>query len=284
MISVILPTYNRSAFLERSISSIINQTLTPAELIIVDDGSTDETADVIEALKRESKVPIRYIYQINSGASSARNVGIKKSISPYLAFLDSDDWWHEKKLEIQFSSMVENHDFLVSHTRELWFRGGKKVNQKKKHDPLHGEIFHESLRMCMVGMSTVMIKKVVFEKFGLFDEDLPCCEDYDLWLRLGSSIPFLLVGEALTFKDGGREDQLSAIHRMGMDVFRITSLCNLLDHSLLSPAQREQTLEELERKCRIYGNGCLKHGRQEEGEYYLAITQKYITAEGMTSE
>ncbi len=276
MISVILPTYNRAQFLARSIPSILGQSLLPGELIIVDDGSGDESRQVVAQESVNSPLPIKYIYQENKGASGARNTGIKKSSFPFLAFLDSDDWWHTEKLEKQFSSMQKNPHYDISHTREIWYRKGKRVNQKKKHDPPHGNIFQQSLRMCMVGMSTVMIKKECFLRFGYFDENLACCEDYDLWLRMGCAIPFLLVEQPLIFKDGGRDDQLSVIHRKGMDVYRIQSLCNLLESMRLDKEQLVQAHQELSRKCLIYGNGCFKHGRGEEGQYYLDLPAKYL--------
>ena len=277
MISVIIPTFNRADFLSRSILSVVQQTLSPAELIIVDDGSTDNTAQIVQDLAGDSHIPIKYLYQKNSGAAAARNIGIRTSSHEYLAFLDSDDWWLPGKLAQQYQAMVRQPHYLISHTREIWYRNDKRVNQKKKHDPPHGDIFEPSLRMCMVGMSTVMAKKACFHTFGYFDEQLPCCEDYDLWIRVSCQIPFLRIDTPLICKDGGRDDQLSFIHRMGMDTFRIQALCNLLEGGSLSEKQRSLTIIELRRKCIIYGNGCLKHGRQQEGQRYLQLPNKYLS-------
>ena len=276
MISVIIPTFNRAGFLSRSILSVVQQTLSPAELIIVDDGSTDNTEQVVHDISSNSPVSIVYQYQQNSGAAAARNTGIRSSRHEYIAFLDSDDWWLPGKLEQQYQAMDSQPHYLISHTREIWYRNGKRVNQKKKHDPLHGDIFEASLRMCMVGMSTVMAKRTCFSTFGFFDEQLACCEDYDLWLRMSCQIPFLRIDAPLLCKDGGRNDQLSFIHRMGMDTFRIQSLCNLLESSRLSVEQRLHAITELQRKCTIYGNGCVKHGRQQEGQRYLELPEKYL--------
>lgn len=277
MISVIIPTFNRADFLSRSILSVVRQTFSPAELIIVDDGSTDGTAQIVQNIAGESPVPIQYRYQKNSGAAAARNTGIRSSKCEYVAFLDSDDWWLPGKLQKQYQSMVSHPHYQISHTREIWYRNDKRVNQKKKHDPPHGDIFEASLRMCMVGMSTVMAKKTCFDTYGFFDEQLLCCEDYDLWLRMSCQLPFLRVDTPLICKDGGRDDQLSVIHRMGMDTFRIQALCNLLEGSSLSEKQRSLSLIELQRKCTIYGNGCIKHGRQQEGQRYLELPNKYLS-------
>ncbi len=271
-ISVIIPAYNRAVLLPRAIRSVLSQTLPCCELIVVDDGSDDATPALLQGLSA-AETSIRVLRQENRGAAAARNLGIRAAHGELLAFLDSDDWWLPEKLARQAALMEARPDLLISHTRELWFRGGRRVNQKKKHDPPQGDIFAASTRMCVVGMSTVMARRVLFVRYGLFDETLPCCEDYELWLRVGCREPFLLTPEALTCKDGGREDQLSVIHRMGMDAYRIRALLGLLAKAPLSAAQRATALAACAEKCRIYGQGCIKHGRPEEGGHYLQLAE-----------
>jgi Glycosyltransferases involved in cell wall biogenesis len=283
MISAIIPTYNRASFLERSIGSVLAQRRACSELIVVDDGSTDATGALIERVTAGAGVPVRLVRQGNRGAAAARNAGIRLARGRLLAFLDADDWWLPDKLAIQAAAMEARPEFLVAHTREIWFRRGQRVNQKKKHDPPDGDIFAASLGMCVVGMSTVMARRELFDRYGLFDESLPCCEDYDLWLRVAYRESFLLVPEPLTGKDGGRPDQLSAIHRQGMDVFRIRALCALLDSGVLQSGQRHEAVAELARKCLIYGHGCAKHGRPEEGEHYMRLAAHYQDAGGWQS-
>ncbi len=275
MVSVIVPTYNRAKYIKRAMDSVLDQTRPPDELIIVDDGSTDNTSEVIEQTIGRAAFPVRVLRRKNRGAAAARNVGIAHAAGDTLCFLDSDDWWDKRKIELQLEAMHENPDSIISHTREIWFRNGVRVNQKKKHAPSSGHIFADSLRMCVVGMSTVMVKKELFTDYGLFNEALPCCEDYDLWLRVAREQPFLLVDHALTLKEGGRDDQLSVIYRLGMDKYRIRSLCNVLESGVLTDNQYLQTVSELERKCRIYGQGCIKHGRAEEGRQFLVLPDKY---------
>lgn len=276
MVSVVIPTYNRAMFIGQAIRSVLEQSLACREIIVVDDGSRDATSEIVRKISKSSKVRIRYLYQENKGASAARNVGIAAAQHDMICFLDSDDRWAPHKLELQLQAMQRHPEYLISHTREVWYRQGKQVNQKKKHAPPHGEIFQRALQMCVVGMSTVMVRQELFARYGLFSEDMLCCEDYDLWLRVSSKEKFLLVDEPLTLKDGGRSDQLSFRYRMGMDTWRIRSLCFLLENVSLSCEQYTQALAELERKCRIYGKGCIKHGKREEGEHYLALSHRFL--------
>lgn len=276
MISVIIPTFNRASFIEKAIASVRNQTLVCAEILLIDDGSDDSTEVTVRRIAKQSSVDIRYIYQEHRGVSAARNRGIAEARYNLLCFLDSDDCWDPRKLELQLTAMKQAPDYLISHTKEIWYRRGSRVNQKKKHAPPHGDIFERALAMCVVGMSTVMARRELFIRYGLFDEAMPCCEDYDLWLRVGRQEKFLLIDEPLTLKDGGRKDQLSAIYRLGMDIWRIRSICNLLNTCELSTDQQQAALAELKKKCTIYGNGCIKHGKQKEGKKYLALPDLFM--------
>ncbi len=269
-ISVIIPTYNRRSLLEKTIDSVLSQTHALFELIVVDDGSIDDSRELITGYGRR----VSYIYQSNQGPAAARNTGIRAARYSLLAFLDSDDRFDPRKLEIQGKAMIANPGILISHTEEVWYRRGKHLNQKKIHRKPAGDIYADSLRLCVVSMSTVMVRAEFFERVGLFDEYFPCCEDYDLWLRASLRCRFHKIPEALTFKEGGRLDEVSVIYRAGMDRFRISSILKILAEERLTENQRRLTEIELARKCRIYGNGCLKHGRREEGEFYLGLGRR----------
>lgn len=272
-ISIIIPTYNRESLLPKAIDSLLAQTYRHFEIIIVDDGSTDNTR---AALKKYHNAGIRYVYQENSGPAAARNRGIREAQYSFLAFLDSDDWFAPGKLEIQLTRMQEEPYYLISHTDEIWYRRGKLLNQKKRHHKPGGYIFARCLELCTVSMSTVMVRRDLFDTIGLFDETLPCCEDYDFWLRASIEHPFLKIDEPLTLKDGGRSDEISVQYRVGMDKYRIASICNLLEKESLSPEQIALAKKELVHKSRVYGNGCIKHGRPEEGQYYLDIAASVV--------
>jgi glycosyltransferase involved in cell wall biosynthesis len=268
-VSVIIPTYNRAQRLGKAIDSVLVQSHQDFELIVVDDGSEDNTDELIENYNSD----IVYIRQENSGAAAARNRGIEKARYNLLAFLDSDDWFAENKLKTQIQAMNRNPSCLISHTNEIWYRNGQILNQKLKHKKSSGDIFAQSLELCAVGMSTIMIHKEIFDRYGFFDEGYPCCEDYEFWLRISAEEKFLLVEESLTLKDGGRDDQLSTIYRTGMDKFRIKAIMKTLASGRLTEEQTGIARRELERKCRIYGTGCIKHGRAEEGRYFLNLPE-----------
>ncbi|MCF6289460.1 MAG: glycosyltransferase family 2 protein [Desulfobacterales bacterium] len=256
----------------QSVESVLAQTWSCFEVIVVDDGSTDRTAELVARLRQKSDPGrIIYISQENQGPAAARNTGIRAARYDLLAFLDSDDRLVKDKLAAQVALMAANPEALISHTDEIWFRRGVRLNPKNRHRKGGGDLFARCLELCVVGMSTVMARRDFFARAGFFNEDFFCCEDYDLWLRASVDLPFLYLDRALTIKDGGRGDQLSVIHRMGMDKLRIKSITMLLDSGRLDPQQEEMAISELTRKCTIYGQGCLKHGRSEEGRYYLEL-------------
>ena len=269
-VSVIIPTYNRSERVVRAVQSVLDQGVKDIEILVVDDGSTDDTEGRL--------VPygslIKYIRQpANRGVSAARNKGIETSSGPWIAFLDSDDYWLKGKLHAQMEFLHQNPEAVACQTEELWIRRGKRVNPRKIHKKSSGEIFQQSLRLCLVSPSSVIIKRSVFAEVGLFDETLEAAEDYDLWLRISCRYPIYLIDRVCVVKEGGHEDQLSRKH-IGMDRFRIKAIVKLLNSGVLSAEQEAATLEELAVKCAIYGNGCLKRGRREEGYFYLSLPER----------
>lgn len=269
-VSVIIPTFNRATKVVRAISSAVNQTCSELEIIVVDDGSTDGTKKLVaQFLDR-----INYItHSGNLGVSPARNTGIRHSTAPFIAFLDSDDYWMPEKLEIQLNYFETHAQAQVCQTEEIWIKRGKRVNPRKKHLKPSGDIFEPSLKLCLVSPSAVMLRRSLLEEVGLFDEGLPVCEDYDLWLRIACRYPVYLIKQPLIIKEGGHPDQLSSRYR-GMDRFRIRALVKLIDSGILNERQFDAAIKELSIKCTIYGNGCVKRGRQEEGEYYLNLPEK----------
>jgi glycosyltransferase involved in cell wall biosynthesis len=270
VVSVIIPTFNRAGRVVRAISSVLEQTFTDFELNVVDDGSTDDTQRAVAQFEDQ----VTYIaHPTNLGVSAARNTGIKNSSAPFIAFLDSDDHWLAEKLEVQMDFFESNPKALACQTEEIWIRKGRRVNPKKKHQKPSGDIFEPSLNLCLVSPSAVMLRRSLLDEVGFFDENLPACEDYDLWLRISCRYPVYLIGLPLIVKAGGHGDQLSSRHK-GMDRFRIKALVKLIKSGELSEKQLRITLKELDLKCRIYGKGCIKRGKQAEGEYFFELPER----------
>jgi len=277
LISAIIPTYNRGPFLKDAVLSVIEQNHPVDECIIVDDGSTDNSQEIIKQLVVSSKIPLSTVYQENKGPAAARNKGVQLARGQYIAFLDSDDRWERKKIELQLSAHQKLPNHPISHTAERWLRRGAHLNKKKKHHPQSGEIFYQNLKLCAVGMSTVMVKQEVFKTYGMFDESFPCCEDYEFWLRVSLHEPFLLVDKELTIKNGGREDQVSWKHRIGMDVHRIRALEKIIDLSEKHDKSKyDAACQEAYIKCQIYAKGCLKHGKPLDAQYYFDKAQRIL--------
>ncbi len=264
-VSVILPTFNRDWALKDAIDSVLFQDYPHIELIVIDDGSTDNTNKVLEQYKNK----IIVLRQKNKGVSSARNAGIKMSKSKFIALLDSDDTWDKRKISCQIEFFKHNPKALICQTQEIWIRNKKQVNPKLKHKKLSGMIFEPSLNLCMVSPSAVMMKRKLFKIKGYFNEDLMVCEDYDLWLRVSSDIPVFLIDKPYTIKRGGHKDQLSGSH--SQDKFRIRSLMDIIQSNTLTSDQIKKAKKVLKKKCIIYGNGCIKRGKKKEGEYYLGL-------------
>ena len=270
-ISVIVPTHNRAQLLARALQSVVAQATPPMEVIVVDDGSNDGTEEVVC-----TRFPqVQYIRQNNRGVSNTRNRGIEAASGDWLAFLDSDDEWLPQKLSTQKRMLAANPQYKICHTDEIWIRNGKRVNAMKKHAKAGGFIFERCLPLCVVSPSSVLIHRSVFDEVGLFNEDLPACEDYDLWLRICARFPVLYVDRPLIIKHGGHADQLS--HRYpAMDRFRIIALENILQENL-SPQHYRAALDMLIKKIDIYLQGTIKRDKHEEITKYRQKQRYYLS-------
>ena len=266
-VSAVIPTFNRGHCLLRAINSVLAQTAPVDEIIVVDDGSDDKTYDLLvksELLDMRGQLPnIRYLYQENKGVSAARNLGIKEAENEYIALLDSDDAWAETKIERQALKLEKkNFSCRITHTEEIWLKDGQRINPKKKHKKSGGFIFEKCLPLCCISPSSVLLHRTLFDEYGFFDDTLPACEDYDMWLRLCAFEEVLFVEEALTIKYGGHADQLSRAF-WGMDRFRVQALEKLINSGKLSKTQRSQALEMLVKKIEILLLGAKKREKKE---------------------
>ena len=269
LVSVIIPTYNRGWILEETIDSVLAQNYAPMELIVVDDGSIDDTAAILAGYGSRLEI----IRQENRGVSAARNVGVAAARGELIAFLDSDDLWLPGKVAIQVDHFQIHPESLICQTEEVWIRRGRRVNPKHHHRKAEGMIFERSLELCLVSPSAVMLRRELFDLVGGFDESLPACEDYDLWLRVSCRYPVGLSDTPLIQKRGGHGDQLSA--QAGLDKYRIRSLDKILKAEILTPEQRDSAIGVLQAKCKIYAGGCRKRGRAREAERYLTLAETY---------
>ena len=269
-ITAILPTWNRAEWLEKSIQSVLDQTFGDFELVVVDDASTDSTAEIIERYSGKIRT---IVFSENRGVSAARNAAIKNSDSEWIAFLDSDDFWHPDKLQKQIAQTKMRPACPLHFTDEIWIRNGVRVNPKKKHQKKEGWIFQPSLALCLMAPSTVILRRELYEVHGLFDENLPVCEDYDLWLRLTAQHPVALLNEKLMTRHGGHADQLSRSD-WGIDRYRVQSIQKILKTESLRPEDRTAAIRMLIEKCGILAKGFRKRGNLKEVEKYEKIIRQ----------
>ena len=270
LVSAIIPTYNRAHVLERAINSVLAQTFTDFELIVVDDGSEDSTPDLLKTFQDR----LMGIHQEHAGVSAARNTGIRYSGGQLLAFLDSDDEWHPDKLNRQVRKYNEEKPFFICHTDETWMRDGKEVRQKKIHAKQGGWFFQRALERCLISPSSAIIARSLLDRIGYFDESLPAAEDYDLWLRITAYYEVEFIPERLTIKHGGSCDQLSETIP-AIDRFRIQAILKILGDPGLKSEYRQAATRELIRKCRIVALGCKKKGKIQEAEHYIELAREY---------
>ena len=256
-ISAIIPSYNRLESLKRAINSVLNQDCAVDELIVVDDGSTDNTATYIQ----QNLPQIKLIQQTNQGVSAARNAGIKRASCDWIALLDSDDSWHYNKISTIKEHHVKQPNIELIHSDEIWIRNHVRVNAMNKHQKTGGHVFLRCLPLCVISPSAVVLKRSLIESVGYFDESLPACEDYDLWLKICCHHSVHYIDLPLITKYGGHEDQLSTQH-WGMDRFRIRALSRLIQRDQLSDTYRLAANEMLQKKLQVLLNGAKKHNNQ----------------------
>ncbi len=269
-VSVVIPTYNRVSYLGRAITSVLKQSYPVNEIIVIDNGSTDQTLSFI----KKNFTRIRVITEKKRGVSFARNLGIKNCKYNWIAFLDSDDEWITDKIEKQFVLLKErNFKYQFIHTNEIWIKNGMLKNQKKKHLKKGGYIFEDCLDICKISPSSVLIKKELFDKYGLFDNKFKVCEDYELWLRITSKIKIGYLDKPLIKKYGGHKGQLSEKY-WGIDRYRIKALEKILINNNLKMQQKLKVLEYLLKKINIILLGAIN--RNNKRIFNMYIKKKFL--------
>lgn len=268
-VAVVIPTRDRRQLLRRALASVRAQTRVPDEVVVVDDGSSDGTAGELESLNW-----VTLLRRPHGGVSAARNAGIAAATSRWIAFLDSDDEWRPEKLSAQLEAVATAPGTRICHTDETWIRNGRRVNPGKRHAKSGGWIFRNCLPLCVISPSSAMMERSLLEELGGFDESLPACEDYDMWLRVCARYPVAFVDEPLVIKHGGHDDQLSR-RFWGMDRFRISALEKIIASGALNEPDRRAAVRTLVEKTRIYLAGARKRDKQTDVNAYERLLARY---------
>lgn len=267
-VSVIVPVYNRVHLLPRAVNSVLNQTYRDFEIIVVDDGSTDNVKEVVEKLQKKDE-RIRYIrHEKNKGAGAARNTGIEAARGRYIAFQDSDDEWLPEKLEKQIKAF-ENVSSIVGvvYSKCLRLKEGKKIYApfswiKQKEGNIHKEFLKENF----INTPMIIVRKECFEKAGKFDETLPRLQDWELVLRLSKYYHFKYIDEVLSIAHT-TTDSISA----NQDAL-IKALMLILDKHLRDFKTDKKSLAK--HLCLI-GDLLCQRGDLDQGRDYLFKALKF---------
>jgi glycosyltransferase involved in cell wall biosynthesis len=232
-VSVVMPAFNSETYLAESIDSVVKQTYSHWELIVVDDGSADGTKGIVHKYMQEDD-RIRYIYQDNSGPASARNHGIQASRYPYIAFLDSDDLWFQDKLEKQMNFAITHPGYVVyGGVRYLWGKDGAFMEDKEAKTFRNFDtvlenaeyfLFHPNLTMT----SSVLLKKSMLEKVGLFDPTLSSSEDDHLYYRLALNFKFFALPEPVFYRRRHSENVTANLSSKAISSNRYRAMENIV--------------------------------------------------------
>jgi glycosyltransferase involved in cell wall biosynthesis len=197
LISVIIPTYNVARYVSCAVESALAQSYRPLEVIVVDDGSTDGTAEALKPFGRQ----IRNVYQPNQGPAVARNRGIREATGPWLAFLDADDRWLPHKLAVQADCLAANPNVGLVHSNLFFWdeATGQRWQPDRERHLFAGHCYAQFFRRNGVNLSSVLLRRDCLDKAGVFDPriDKPSTEDYDLWIRIARHFELAYLREPL---------------------------------------------------------------------------------------
>lgn len=257
-VSVIISVWNRPVLLWRAVKSVLQQTYPLHELIIVDDGSTDNTPlEIQKILELDNLFAINAFILPHSGMPGVpRNYGIENATGDWIAFLDSDDEWSPTKIAEQIKQ-IEHHEVQWCHARERWIRNGKIISQKNHIHRREGIIFEDALKKCIIGPSSVLINRDLFKIYGRFREDLEIAEDYELFLRICGKEPIGYIDTPLLTKYAGHGNQLSEKYGF-IEKFHIVALQGLIENQVFDYNTMVLAKKELEKKQAIWEQGARK--------------------------
>ncbi len=274
-VAVIIPAYNRVEELLRAIASLERQTHLPSEWIVVDDGSEIESTPLRSRIEEAGG---RFLaLPKNRGVAAARNTGVAASSADWIAFLDSDDEWHPRKLETQLTWQSQHPGTRISQVHEQWVRNSKPIRKPSAWEQRGGELFELALRQCVIGPSCVMMRRDLWDEHGGFEERFRVCEDYELWLRITRKEQIGLVeGGPLVTKHGGHRDQLSST-TPALDRFRILALLKLLGEGDLLEIERSLVIAMIREKAEIVAQGAEKRENSPRAALYRSLSRADLT-------
>jgi len=219
-VSVIIPTFNCAQYLPQAIDSVLNQSYQDFEIILVNDGSTDDTQVVVDSYSKKAFNTIHYIAQENKGLACARNVGIRNAHGNYLALLDADDVWLPKRLELGVAMLDAHPEIALVHANVVWMteEGAVQSEAKRYRNTFSDQIVKSLfLRNVHISCPTVLMRRECIDKVGMFDENLARlgCEDRDLWVRIAGHYKIKYIPEVLAYyrlrKSGMSKDSVKML-------------------------------------------------------------------------
>lgn len=282
VVSVIVPTYNSAKFAVAAVSSVLSQTYPHVEVIVVDDGSTDDTRLQLENLDRR----VRYLYQQNSGVSKARNLGISVAKGDFIAFLDADDQWLPPKLEKQVGCLAANpHAGLVHADVLYWHEAtGNQLHKKVPRARFTGKCVREFFWNNRIITSTVLVRRTCLEKVGTFDEAVrgPSAEDMDLWIRIASAHEMAYVDEPLALYRVHSGNGSANQKRMAEDEFYVFDKALKNDPTLGPVLGAEKVRSRMSKTAFFAGRANIDAGNFSRARYYFRQALSYSPADPKT--
>lgn len=277
-VSVIIPTYQSEAYISQAIESVLKQSYKDFEIIIVDDGSKDNTDKILKTYSSNNF--IKMIFQKNQGPSTARNRGINESSGEYIAFLDSDDIWLPDKLEKQIKVM-ENDPLIGLVYSDTYFFDSEKIWPKTSFRfqiPGKGSVFNTLFVENFIPLLTVIIRRTCMDANNLFNSEFEPAEDYDLWLRVSQKMKIAYVNEPLAKYRVHPKQASSKAEKMLSNLIRMKE--NIIEDGTVREKLSDEALEKGYYKLLIrYGKILVSHGRKEEARVVLS---KYFALRGFT--
>lgn len=273
MISIVIPTHNRKELLKRAVDSVLNQTYKDIEVIVVSDGSTDGTSEIMKDYRLSDKRVLFFEYHPPRSGNYARNFGIKQSKGEYVAFLDDDDEWLPSKLEKQIEIMKKDAKVGLVYTgvKIIYENDGVKYSFIGK---AQGKVTKDILLdNCIGTTSTVLIKKSVLDKVGGFDNNLAALQDYDLWIRICDCCNIGVIQEELVNYYNYRGcKQVSAVTQKYVDAF---NYINEKYSALYSKLNKEEFSKKKSNECMLIANKAMRNGDSILSRKYIIMALRY---------